>query len=149
MKKLIPLLLIVLVFSNIACSSDTTKKEKAKSNIKTKTEKPFEGRDLDEILKEGKLRVSTTYSGTSYFLYKGKAMGFEFELLERFAEHLGVKLEIIVANDINNLIPNVNKGKVDLIAHGLTVTQERKEEVSFSEYIYLSHQVLVQKKPDN
>jgi len=139
MKKIIFLgiTLINLVF--FSCNSDAKQEE-----VKKITEK-----DLIEIKKEGILRVSTTYSGTSYFLYRGQPMGFEYELLERFAEYLDVELEIIIANDIDNLIPNLNKGKVDLIAHGLTITSDRKKEVSFSEYIYLSHQVLVQKKPDN
>lgn len=76
-------------------------------------------------------------------------MGFEFELLERFAEHLGVEIEIVVANDINNLINNLNNAKVDLMAHGLTMTHERQEQIAFSDYIYLTRQVLVQKKPDH
>jgi len=105
--------------------------------------------DLDEILKSGKLKVSTAYSGTSYFLYKGLEMGFEYELLQRFAKDLGVELEIIVENDLDSLIPNLNNGKVDLIAFALTVTKERAKYVNFSEYTSLTHQVLVQKKPDN
>jgi membrane-bound lytic murein transglycosylase F len=43
----------------------------------------------------------------------------------------------------------LNRGDVDLIAHGMTVTNERKWEVDFTEYLYLTRQVLVQKKPNN
>jgi|TARA_B110000037_G_scaffold217266_1_gene277957 membrane-bound lytic murein transglycosylase F len=106
-------------------------------------------KDLDIILKEGKLRVSTTYSETSSFLYRGQALGFEYELLQRFADYLGVEIEIVVANDINNLISNLNFGKVDLIAHGLTITKKRQKLVSFSDYIFLTYQILVQRKPLN
>ena len=112
------------------------------------TKTPFE-KDLGSILKEGKLRVSTTYSSTSYFLYRGETLGFEYEMLSRFAEYLGVELEIVVATDIDSLIPNLNAGKVDLMAHGLTITKNRQQQVTFSEPIYLTHQVLVQKKPEN
>lgn len=107
------------------------------------------GRDLEDILEDGKITVITTYSSTSYFLYKGYAMGFEYELLENFADHLGVELEILVADNIDNLFSKLKSGQVDLIAHGLTITNSRKEEVLFSDYLYLTHQVLVQKKPDN
>ena len=106
-------------------------------------------KDLDIILKEGKLRVSTTYSETSSFLYRGQALGFEYELLQRFADYLGVEIEIVVANDINNLISNLNFGKVDLIAHCLTITKKRQKLVSFSDYIFLTYQILVQRKPLN
>ena len=143
MKKIISFGFLCISMLFFSCNFDS-KQEDNKKNTKSTFE-----RDLKEILKDGKLRVSTTYSGTSYFLYRGSPKGFEYELLERFAEYLNVELEIIVANDINNLIPNLNNGKVDLIAHGLTITSERKEKIFFSDYIYLSHQVLVQKKPDN
>ncbi len=137
-----------LMINFISCNTSSSKEGKTKNTLLSNN-KIFIKKDLDEILKEGKLTVSTTYSGTSYFLYKGQAMGFEYELLQRFAEYLGVKLEIVIAKNVDNLIPNLNSGKVDLMAHGLTITTERKDEVLFSDYIYLTHQVLVQKKPDN
>ena len=106
-------------------------------------------RDLNEIQEEGVLRALTTYSGTSYFLYRGKTMGFEYELLKRFADSLGVDLEVIVAKDIDSLFDDLMEGKADIIAHSMTITSERKEEVDFTDYLYLTKQVLVQKKPDN
>lgn len=106
-------------------------------------------RDLSEIQKEGVLRALTVYSSTTYFLYRGEPLGYEFEMLERFAEHLNVKLEMIIAKDMDELIELLNKGKADLLAHGLTVTRDRKKKVSFTDYLYLTHQVLVQKKPNN
>ncbi len=111
--------------------------------------KPTVKKDLNELKEEGKLRASIVYNSTSYFLYRGETMGFEYELIQRFGDYLGVDVEIKVADDINNLIPNLNNGKVDIIAYGLTITKKRQEQVSFSDYIYLTHQVLVQKKPDN
>ncbi len=110
---------------------------------------PNVNHDLDEILKEGKLRASMVYSGTSYFLYKGHEMGFEYELLERFAKDLGVELEIVVEKNIDSIIPHLNDGTVDLMAFSLTITKEREKYVNFSEYVTLTHQVLVQKKPEN
>ena len=105
--------------------------------------------DLEQIKASGTLRALTVYSGTSYFLYKGRPMGYEFELLERFVEYLDVDLEMIVVKNINELFEKLNNGEGDIIAHGLTITTDRKEEVSFSNHLYLTKQVLVQKKPDN
>jgi len=123
---------------------------------KSPTEEATEGfeavdfrKDLESIKKKGKLKALTTYSSTSYFLYKGEPMGYEYELLQRFADHLDVDLEIIVADDINTMIEQLNDGKADIIAHGLTITSERKKSVLFTNYLYLVKQVLVQKKPDN
>lgn len=107
------------------------------------------GRDLPQITEDGKLRALTTFSGTSYFLYRGQPMGYEYELLQRFADHLGVDLEIHVSENIDSMLHELNHGNVDLVAHGLTITSDRMQQVNFSNYLYLTHQVLVQKKPDN
>ena len=105
--------------------------------------------DLEQIKESGKLKALTVYSSTSYFLYKGRPMGYEFELLERFAEYLDVALEIIVVNNENELFEKLNNGEGDILAHGLAITNNRKYEVSFTDHLYLTKQVLVQKKPDN
>lgn len=118
-------------------------------NKNAKQSKQTINRDLTDIKKSGTLRALTVYSGTTYFLYKGRPMGYEFELLERFAEYLDVTLEIIVVKNVNELFEKLNNGEGDILAHGLTITSSRKEEVSFTDYLYLTKQVLVQKKPDN
>lgn len=106
-------------------------------------------RDLDDIKKDGVLRALIIYSSTSYFLYRGEPMGFEYELLEQLAKRMGLKLELIVSTDLDTEFEVLNRGDVDLIAHGMTVTNERKWEVAFTEYLYLTRQVLVQRQPDN
>jgi len=106
-------------------------------------------KDFDEIKKDGVLKAITIYSGTSYFLYKGKPMGFEYELLTRLAKAMDLKLEIIIAKNMNELFKMLNRGDGDIVAHGMTVTEPRKEFVNFSNYHFLTHQVLVQRKPDN
>jgi membrane-bound lytic murein transglycosylase F len=110
---------------------------------------PQVSRDLAQIKEDGVLKAIMVYSGTSYFLYRGETMGYEYELLQRLAKYLGVGLEIVLAKDNNDLINMLNRGEGDLIAHGLTVTQRRQKFVSFMDYLYLVRQVLVQKKPEN
>jgi len=113
-------------------------------------EPPFKvKRDLDEIKKDGKLTALISYSGTSYFLYRGRPMGFEYELLERLADSLGLKLELKVATDLDDVLEELNKGNADIVAHGLSITSDNKKKAAFTDYLYLTHQVLVQRKPDN
>lgn len=106
-------------------------------------------RDLADIKKNGVLKALIIYSSTSYFLYRGEPMGFEYELLQQLAEHLQLKLELVISTDLDTEFEVLNRGDVDIIAHGMTVTNERKWEVDFTEYLYLTRQVLVQKQPDN
>jgi len=104
---------------------------------------------LKAILERGELRAITTYSGTTYFLYRGKPMGFEYELLQEFTDELGVDLKMVIAEDENELINMLKEGKGDLIAYGYTILEERKKQIDFSEPLYYSNQVLVQRKPKN
>jgi membrane-bound lytic murein transglycosylase F len=112
--------------------------------------KPYKvSKDLEAIKEDGVLHAITIYNSTSYFLYKGVPMGFEYELLSRLAKNLGLKLKITIAEDIDDLFDMLNNGKGDLIAYGLTITEPRKKMVSFTENHYVTHQALVQRMPDN
>ena len=92
--------------------------------------KPSKEWDLEQIKASGTLRALMVYSGTTYYLYKGRPMGYEFELLERLAKYLDVSLEIIVVKNVNELFEKLNNGEGDIVAHGLTITTGRKDEVS-------------------
>ena len=105
--------------------------------------------DLPQIVDKGVLRVITTYSPTGYFIYKGKTMGFEYELFKRLADHLKVRLEVVLARNVDSVIPMLNRGEGDIIALGYTITSDRKEWVDFTDSYLITHQALIQKKPDN
>ena len=105
-------------------------------------------KDLGEILKENKLTILAENSATSYFIYRGHKMGLEYEILNEFAKEIGVKLEIKVVKDLDNIIDRLNNGDGDIIACNYTVTKERKNKIDFSKPIMRTSQVLVQRKPE-
>ena len=105
--------------------------------------------DLDKIKERGSLTAVVDNSTTSYFVYKGQPMGYEYELLNLLAEDLGVELRLIITKSIDDAIAKLNSGEGDIIAYNLTITKSRAEMMAFSEHLTLSRQVLVQKKPDN
>ncbi len=105
-------------------------------------------RDLDKILADGKIKAVTNISQTSYFIYKGEPMGFHFELLKRFADHLELELEIIASNDIDEALEYLREGEADLVAIGLSVSADRKEMMRFTEPLMQTTEVLVQRKPN-
>jgi len=104
---------------------------------------------LETIRERGKLVAITGYNAYSYFIYKGRIMGYEYELLERFAEKLGVDVEIKLYRNIEEMFRALEDGEGDVIAFNLTITNERKKYVDFSNYINTTQQVLVQQKPKN
>ncbi len=105
--------------------------------------------DLDKIKNRGTLIAVVDNSTTSYFVYKGQPMGYEYELLSLLAEYLGVELELVITTDIEDAIAQLNAGKGDIVAYNLTVTKNRAQMMDFTDHLTLSRQVLVQKKPDN
>ena len=142
-------LVLLIAISSLSCESGKSNNAEEGDAFVNPIVANSSDRDLDAIKEEGVLRALVVYSNTSYFLYRGQAMGFEYELLTRLADHLNLKLEIVVSNNLDNQFEVLNRGDVDIIAHGMTITNQRKWEVDFTEYLYLTRQVLVQKKPDN
>lgn len=145
-KSLYLFLLLIFIAS---CNNGTNNNNSSGKNKKLEKQIPEFYKDLDKIKKEGKLKALTIYSNSSYFLYRGMPMGFEYELLTRFAKYLNLDLEISIVRNIDSMFNKLNTGKADIIAYGITVTAERKKQVDFTDYLYLTHQVLVQKKPEN
>ena len=88
--------------------------------------------ELQEIVKRGTLKVGTLYGPNSYYIDSEGKKGFEYELAKKFADHLGVELEIIPSYSLNELFPKIENGEVDVLAAGLEVTDDRLEKYRFA-----------------
>lgn len=105
--------------------------------------------DFTEIKVRKELKALVDYNSTSYFLYKGSPMGFEYELLSRYAKETDLALKIIPINDLSSIIDSLNEDVGDIIAANLTVTKDRQEKAAFSQPIIRTKQVLVQRANSN
>ncbi len=106
------------------------------------------GFDLENIIERGVIRAVADYSSTNYFVYRGEPMGFHLDLLKQFAAHIGVDLELSVANGIQESIDALYEDDgSDIIARNLTVTNSRRQHLAFTEPHSRTRQVLVQRKP--
>ena len=101
--------------------------------------------DLPQIKDSGELVALTLYSSTSYFLYRGEPMGFQYELCEQFAQSLGLRLRIEVANNPAELVQKLLQKEGDIIAYNLAVTNEWKDSVLYCGEEMITHQVIVQR----
>lgn len=104
---------------------------------------------LEKVLARDTLIALTDYNSTNYFIYRGEPMGYQFEMLREFADHLDVKLKLVIVNDMHKAFDMLNNDEVDLIAMGLTITRDRKKMVDFTLPQIQTKQVLVQRKPEN
>ncbi|HAA13031.1 MAG TPA: lytic transglycosylase F, partial [Cytophagales bacterium] len=75
--------------------------------------------DLQQIQERGEIIALLDNSSTSYFLYKGQPMGYEYELLCLLAKELGVKLRLEIVPDLKDAFIKLNAGEGDVIAHNL------------------------------
>ncbi len=67
--------------------------------------------------------------------YRNELVGFDVELVKRFAIAKGYQLNIFLSS-FPSLIPAVVSGKADLIAAGMARTEERGKEINFSDPYY-------------
>ncbi|ASB48538.1 MltF family protein [Alkalitalea saponilacus] len=135
MRQLLLILLIAIITAG--CGSSSPKKESSYVSAKNIP-------DLQQIRESGQIRVVTNYNSTNYFVYKGQPMGYQFELLQEFANFMNLRLEVSVNNNLQENIDRLANGELDLIASNLAVTREGEQKVAFTEPHSYSRQVLVQ-----
>jgi membrane-bound lytic murein transglycosylase F len=137
-------ILILLIITS--CNLRKLKQEEEHSSI---LHSPLVEIDLHDIIEKGKLTALTDNSSTSFFIYRGQPMGYEYELLRMFCKSMNIELEIEIVENIDEIFHLLNSGKGDIVAANMTVTKKRALHVSFSEHLLLTKQVLIQKLPYN
>ena len=71
-----------------------------------------------------------------------EVVGFDIEVAYEIADNAGKKLKIEDMN-FDSLIPALQSGKVDLVIAGMSVTEERLQNVDFSESYFNASQVII------
>ncbi len=79
------------------------------------------------------------------FLDGTDVVGFDIAMCREIAADSGKKLEV-TNMAFDGLIMALQSGNIDMIAAGMTVTEERLEEVSFSDPYFTSKQVIILRK---
>jgi membrane-bound lytic murein transglycosylase F len=103
---------------------------------------------LADIQRRGKLVAITDDNPFNYFTYKGEPKGYQYDMLESFAGFLGVELELIVEPDPHRALLYLRQRQVDVVAMELPASAELRKGILFTEPLFNSKQVLVQRKPD-
>ena len=82
------------------------------------------------------------------YLDNGNIAGFDYDIMSEIAKLTDMKVEF---NQMQfaGLLPALQTKKIDVIIAGMTVTEERKEFVNFSETYYVSSQVILVHRDNN
>ncbi|HEV2704667.1 MAG TPA: transporter substrate-binding domain-containing protein [Pyrinomonadaceae bacterium] len=103
-------------------------------------------RDFAAIKERGTLVVLAPYNSTTYFLYRGEPLGYEYELLRAFAQEHGLALQMEVVTNQKTLYQRLNRGDGDVVAARLNPKPEDEPLVSFTRPLYRTEPALVQQK---
>ena len=76
---------------------------------------------LEEVRALGELRVVTRNSPITYFIGQAGPEGPDYDLVQGFADHLGVRLKLVQADRFGDLLSAVESGRAHLAAAGSLV----------------------------
>ena len=159
MKKYFALLLAgVMALSLAACGGSSsapaapaeTQKEEAAAEApaeeKAEAEAPTAAETAGEIktIEAGKLHMATNAAFPPYEMISdnGGFEGIDVEIATAIAQKLGLEL-VVDDMEFNSVIISVQGGKSDIAMAGLTVTDERKQNVDFTESYATGVQVII------
>src|SRR5690554_4553252 len=89
--------MFILVFISIFIFNCGNKQQNSRENGK----EIKQINDLSQIREKGVIKVVTNYNSTNYFVYKGRPLGYQYELLQQFANFMDIKLEVSVSNNLD------------------------------------------------
>lgn len=121
--------------------------EAAESQVEENAEKAEEETEAAAEAAEtnGTLVMATNAEFPPYeFREGGEIVGIDVEIAAAIAAHMGMEFEV---EDIafDSIIPSVQSGKADFGAAGMTVTEDRKQSVDFSDSYATATQVIIVK----
>ena len=99
--------------------------------------------DKEGIISRGSLRVAVDNNSSSFYIYRGRRMGYEYELLLDLGKELGVEIEFVVASGFDEAFGKLEDGRVDLVAMNVQQNEERESFVTFTESLGAMSTVLV------
>ncbi|MBK7860464.1 MAG: transporter substrate-binding domain-containing protein [Archangiaceae bacterium] len=101
------------------------------------------GLDLPALKQRGTLKVLVFGEDEDILPRAGSPKARDRELLAELCEREGLKLEVIAEPGFDRLFTRLLSGEADVLAHGLTITDERKAKVAFTLPVATVNQVLV------
>ncbi|MBQ3403933.1 MAG: amino acid ABC transporter substrate-binding protein [Oscillospiraceae bacterium] len=152
MSRFITLLLALTFIFALCCLSgcgstdEATPADTAEPAETADAAEPAEGGDAAEVpltINNGVLTMGTNAAFPPYEFYDGDTIvGIDAEIAALIAEKLGLTLEI-VDMDFSSIITSVQTGKIDMGMAGMTVTEERLQNVNFATSYATGIQVII------
>ena len=106
--------------------------------------------DLPGLKERRRLRMITRNNAMTYFIHRGRQVGFEYELIKEFADRHDLRLDIVIPASHAELLAYLNEGKGDIVAAAMTITEERRAQAAFTQpYNEVEELVVVRAEEDS
>ena len=96
----------------------------------------------------GEITVLTYAGSTSHYETPEGAAGFEYDLAKAFADHLGLRLRVVVAARFADVLSRLLAGEADFAAANITDTADRRQRLRFAPSYYQIRQQVVYRLGD-
>ena len=136
MKKMVWLSILSLVLAAVLAGCGGKSKDKADEAAKTDVADRITDSKVMKVAFEG------TYPPFNFLNDKDEFQGFDVDISNEIAKRLGVEAEFI-ATKWDGLIGGLKADKFDIIIGQMTVTEERKKSVDFTDPYVVTGSVLV------
>ena len=145
MKKLIALLLAVLMVAGLVACGSTAKAPATEQAPAEEKAPAAEASDKAYVTGNGKMLVGITiYEPMNYYNDAGELTGFDTEFAKAVCEKMGLTAEFVEINWDTKEVELAAKS-IDCIWNGMTITEERKANMSISDPYVKNAQVIVVK----
>lgn len=106
--------------------------------------------DFPQLQQRKVLRLITSQGLVSYYSDNGKLKGFEYELARRFARENRLRLDVIIADSVTEMMTLLQQGRGDMIAAALPVaTNDRIDGLVYSRPYNFSAPVVIGREHDS
>jgi cystine transport system substrate-binding protein len=144
-------LLSIVGLALVGCGK-TTQQPAASPTLDTKNTpaaSPASANLLEQIKKNGKIKVGLmgTYAPYNFLNDKKEVDGYDADIAKNVAKKLGVQADFITG-EFSGLIEGLQKEKYDVLISQVTITEDRKKTMDFSNP-YIKNSVNVVVKGDN
>lgn len=144
MKKTLSIALIAAMALGLAACGSSSSSTSTESKVESTADSTVASSEDFTTVEEGELHMATNAAFPPYEMTTddGGYEGIDVEVAGKIAEKLGLTL-VVDDMDFSSVITSVQSGKEDIAMAGLTVTDERKENVDFTDSYAEGIQVVI------
>lgn len=149
--KWLSVLMVAALFVIAGCGNNNNAGNKTAASGGNTTGETTDSAAIAKIKERGKLVVGVKYDTRLFGLKdpaSGNVEGFDIDISKAIAKHILGDENAIELKEVTSKtrIPMLNNGEIDMVVATMTITEERKKEVDFSDVYFQAGQSLLVKK---